>query len=619
VTTSLPELRRPGSDTLVVMLLRSSIMLFMVGRQILTLRENRQLTDRLDQRVTERTAELRANEQRFAALVQHSSDVVSIIDLDGCIHYQSKSSFEVLGYHPEELIGTSIVRLLDDMSADRLQAAMTKVVDRALHSSVVELNVVHADGRIGVVEMTVTNLLAEPSVQGLVLNSRDISERKKLEDELVHQAFHDPLTGLANRALFQDRVEHALRRWQDGTVAIVFLDLDGFKEINDSLGHAAGDLLLSEVADRLRSCVRHGDTVSRFGGDEFAVLIDDINHDVDPAGLAEHISERFSAGFVIEGREIEIRASAGIALCEGPDTTVGQLLRNADLAMYRAKMTRPGSYVTYDPEMHASLVERLELESDLRRAVREGQLEVYYQPTVAVDTERLVSMEALVRWRHSKRGFVPPLAFIPLAEQSGLIHEIGRQVLETACHQLARWRTTYPSFSALTVSVNVSGRQLQRDDFVDEVSGILAASGLDPRGLVLELTESILLEDTEGSLTKLRRLKSMGIKLALDDFGTGYSSLSYLHRFPIDVLKIDKSFVDLLGLGTDQQEIVQTIVQLGANLRMYTVAEGVEHESQMLALRRLGCHYAQGFHFAEAVPPEQIEPMLAALELNLSA
>jgi EAL domain-containing protein (putative c-di-GMP-specific phosphodiesterase class I) len=287
--------------------------------------------------------------------------------------------------------------------------------------------------------------------------------------------------------------------------------------------------------------------------------------------------------------------------------------------MYRAKSIRPGSHVTYDPEMHASLVERLELESDLRRAVREGHLEVYYQPTVAVDTERLVSMEALVRWQHPERGFVPPLSFIPLAEQSGLIHEIGRQVLEEACHQLARWRTTYPSFSELTVSVNVSGRQLQRDDFVDEVSGILAESGLDPKGLVLEITESVLLEDTEGSLTKLQQLKAMGIKLALDDFGTGYSSLSYLHRFPIDVLKIDKSFVDLLGLGSDQQKVVQTIIQLGANLRMDTIAEGVELESQMAALRELGCHFAQGFHFSKAVPAGEIEPLLAASELVVSA
>jgi predicted signal transduction protein with EAL and GGDEF domain len=373
------------------------------------------------------------------------------------------------------------------------------------------------------------------------------------------------------------------------------------------------------VADRLGSCVRHGDTVSRFGGDEFAVLIDGVNQSVDPEGLAEKISERLSAGFVIEGREIEIRASAGIALCEGPDITVGQLLRNADLAMYRAKTTRPGSYVTFDPEMHASLVERLELESDLRRAVRDGQLEVYYQPTVSVDSERLVSMEALVRWRHAERGFVPPLTFIPLAEVSGLIHEIGRQVLDIACHQLARWREAYPSFSELTVSVNVSGRQLQREDFVAEVSSILASSRLDPTGLVLEITESVLLDDTEGSLIKLQQLKAMGIRLALDDFGTGYSSLSYLHRFPIDVLKIDKSFVDLLGLGTDQQKVVQTIIQLGANLRMDTIAEGVEHEAQIRALRDLGCHFAQGFHFSEAVPSHEIEPMLAASELNVTA
>jgi diguanylate cyclase (GGDEF)-like protein/PAS domain S-box-containing protein len=603
-----------GHNDKTVTWLRTAILLFLVARQVLTVRENRHLTDRLEQRVSERTEQLRASEHRFEALVKHSSDVVTLIDLDGYVRYQSESSLGVLGYRAEQLIGTTILDLLDESSQDLFRNACADVLQRPLGTAVVEVSVRRSDGTRTLLETRVTNLLEEPSVEGLVLNSRDISEQRKLERDLMHQAFHDPLTALANRALFQDRVSHALRRsaGKAGGVGVLFLDLDGFKEVNDSLGHPAGDSLLIEVAQRLDRCVDAKDTVARFGGDEFAILLAGQDGSGEAVTLARRIGEALSEPFLISEREMPIRASVGIALTEDAATTADQLMRNADLAMYRAKTIRRGSYVIYDPEMHAHLVERLELERDLRRAVREQQLEVYYQPTMAVGNGDLASFEALVRWPHADRGFVPPLTFIPLAEQIGLIHEIGLYVLTTACKQLVEWHNLYPDRSDLSVSVNISGRQLQRDDFVNEIAEVIRTTGIKPGALLLEITESVLLDDREGTLEKFAQLKAMGLRLAIDDFGTGYSSLSYLREFPVDVLKIDKSFVDELADGAeDKDNVVQTILQLGANLGMTTIAEGIEDVTQVDALRRMGCGYAQGFHLGRPAPADQIEQLIA--------
>jgi EAL domain-containing protein (putative c-di-GMP-specific phosphodiesterase class I) len=331
--------------------------------------------------------------------------------------------------------------------------------------------------------------------------------------------------------------------------------------------------------------------------------------------MAQRIVGSFEAAYTIAEREMTVRTSVGIATADSSIMEMGQLLRNADLAMYRAKSAGGGSYVDYDPEMHRSLVERLELERELRRAVRDGTIEVHYQAILAIRSEQVVGFEALARWPHPERGYVPPTTFIPLAEQTDVIHALGRMVLETACRQLVAWQGFDDVPADLSMSVNISGHQLQRHDFVEIVAEVIAETGINPSCLVLELTESVLLGDTEGALNTLQRLKALGIRLAIDDFGTGYSSLSYLHRFPIDILKIDKSFVDRLGGSTADEEVMSTILQLGANLHMTTVAEGIEGFQQALALRRLGCELAQGFHYASPVPAAQIDRLLVGIDL----
>jgi diguanylate cyclase (GGDEF)-like protein/PAS domain S-box-containing protein len=592
---------------------RSFIILALVGRQVLSLLENLSLARHLEARVVERTAELRASEQRFQALVQHSSEVVILVDADGKVEYVSESMTRVFGYSEAHLLGRPLTRILDDDAGIRLRQGLAEVAERAYGVLELELPLRHRDGHQCTVQFTITNLLDNPSVGGLVLNTRDISERRQLEDQLVHQAFHDSLTSLANRALFKDRVDHALQRTkrQTPSVAVLFLDLDGFKEVNDSLGHAAGDRLLIQVAERLHSCVRPSDTVARFGGDEFAVLIEDASDDIDVVQVAERVLEGLRQPFVVNGRELHVRGSMGIARMDGDVDGADQLLRNADLAMYRAKAAGNGGYERYDPEMHTELVQRVRLEADLRRALEAGELFLQYQPTFDLASGQLVGAEALARWRHPTRGLVPPTEFIPLAEASGLIRPLGAWVLREACRQAAEWQRSAPRRDKpLALSINLSGRQLQFPEVVDDVGLALSESGLPPDSLVLEMTESVLMDDNENVLDILRRIKQLGARLAIDDFGTGYSSLSYLHRFPVDMLKIDRSFVERLSHASDNAELARTIVRLGQSLQLVTVAEGVEDSAQFLALRRMGCDIGQGYYFGRPMESEEIGRLL---------
>ena len=422
-----------GAADPVVSGLRSLMLLALVARQVVTLRENDGLTGQLERRVEERTAQLLASQQRFQALVQHSSDVVVIVDAAGAVTYQSESAFRVLGFGPDtlgQLLAERVVPADRDRFTGTLDAAALEPY--AVLQVDVRLDLVH--GRTRYVESTVTNLLSEPSVQGLVLNIRDVTERHRLEQQLVHDASHDSLTGLANRAYFERQVRRGLLRdigAPDGGVAVLFLDLDGFKEVNDSLGHAYGDLLLVAVADRLRAGVRSTDVVARLGGDEFAVLICDPAAARQAVATAERLSAALAEPLTPQGKEIHVRASTGIAVADAQAGAgdAGSLLRNADLAMYRAKAAREGGYVLFDPQMHAHLVDRLALETDLRRAIREDALGLHYQPIVDLPTGAVLGVEALVRWEHPDRGSVSPAAFIPLAEDSGLIHDLGRQVL----------------------------------------------------------------------------------------------------------------------------------------------------------------------------------------------
>jgi diguanylate cyclase (GGDEF)-like protein/PAS domain S-box-containing protein len=592
---------------------RSFIIVALVGRQVLSLLENSSLARHLESRVIERTAELRASEQRFQALVQHSSEVVILVGPDAKVEYVSESMTRVFGYSEAHLLRRPLTQILDPDPGLRLREGLAEVAERPYGVLELELPLRHRDGHRCTVQFTITNLLDNPSVGGLVLNTRDISERRQLEDQLVHQAFHDSLTSLANRALFKDRVDHALQRTkrQTPSVAVLFLDLDGFKEVNDSLGHAAGDRLLIQVAERLHSCVRPSDTVARFGGDEFAVLIEDASDDIDVVQVADRVLEGLRQPFEVNGRELHVRGSMGIARMESDVDGADQLLRNADLAMYRAKAAGQGGYERYDPEMHTELVQRVQLESDLRRALEAGELFLQYQPTFDLGSGQIVGAEALARWNHPVRGLVPPTEFIPLAEASGLIRPLGAWVLREACRQATEWqRNSPPRERPLTLNINLSGRQLQSPEVVDDVARALTESGLSPSALVLEMTESVLMDDNEDVLAILKQLKQLGPRLAIDDFGTGYSSLSYLHRFPVDMLKIDRSFVERLSHASDNAELARTIVRLGQSLQLVTVAEGVEDSAQFLALRRMGCDVGQGYYFGRPMESEEISRLL---------
>jgi diguanylate cyclase (GGDEF)-like protein len=427
---------------------------------------------------------------------------------------------------------------------------------------------------------------------------------------MVHQALHDALTGLPNRALFLDRLEHALARAsRAGTdIAVLFLDLDRFKTVNDSLGHAAGDQLLCAVAERIASCMRTADTAARLGGDEFAVLLEDLASTREAVGVAERIIAALEAPVLVAGREVHVSASIGIATGDGDSE---DLLRHADVAMYRAKAKGKGCYAMFEQGMQAEVIERLELEADLQRAVDRDEIEVFYQPIMRLGSEELAGHEALVRWRHPERGLMSPLSFVPVAEETGLIVPVGRFVLREACRQAAAWQAMVPG--DLTMNVNLSGRQLEDPALVGEVSSILRETGLPAGRLVLEITETVLMQDTEATIERLRSLRALGVRLAVDDFGTGYSSLRYLNRFPLDVLKMAKPFVDGLATQSEDPALARAIIDLGSSLGLQIVAEGIEGADQLVQLRRLGCPLGQGFLFSRPMPAADAETHLLTL------
>jgi diguanylate cyclase (GGDEF)-like protein len=455
-------------------------------------------------------------------------------------------------------------------------------------------------------------------VQGYVLTTRDITRRKALEDQLTHQAFHDSLTGLANRALFIDRLRQAMQRRgrADAPVVVLLLVLDVFKDVNDSLGHGAGDELLRGVAGRLREFCRQYDTVARLGGDEFAILVDDLTDAAQAAGLAERLLEALRIPFTLQGQQLVAQASLGIALTD-PDRAENaeDLLRNADVAMYLAKQQGQSGYAFFEQSMHDNLLRKLALTADLRDGLDRGEITVAYQPIVELNTGRTVGVEALARWRHPQRGPIGPDEFIPLAEQTGLIQPLGRHVLEQSCADAAGWRRQFPAAS-LTLNVNLSVRQVQHLGIVAEVGEILAATGLPPAALVLEITESVLSEDHELLAEQLWALKRLGIRLAVDDFGTGYSSLSRLRHFPIDSLKIPKPFVDGILQGPEESALARAIIDLSATLGLYVVAEGIEHRGQWDELARLNCQFGQGYYFAKPTTSAEIAALLGRAHLG---
>jgi diguanylate cyclase (GGDEF)-like protein/PAS domain S-box-containing protein len=550
--------------------------------------------------VKEDVVTLATSEARFRSLVQNSSDVILIADPDTSIRYASPAAKQVLGLSVPQLVGT---RLMDHVHPDDATAAHRFFVAVAASApslpSVQEWRLTRPDGTVLWTENTGTNLLDEPTVNGIVVNSRDISERQTLQSRLTHQAFHDELTQLSNRALFLNRVGHTVARTPRGRhpSAVLFLDLDDFKKVNDSLGHAVGDELLVAAANRLTTCVRPGDTIARLGGDEFAVLLEDVNDMAEIEVVAERISAALRAPFHVRGRDVFISVSMGIATVALGDTA-DDVLRNADLAMYNAKGRRKGRYAMYERSMHDELMERLELEADLRNAVDSGDFQVEYQPIVNLVTGDVHAAEALVRWHHPTRGVIQPGKFVELAEETGLILPIGRQVLREACERARDWRVRNRGSRPFQISVNLSARHFQDSSLVPDVQHALSDSGLEPWALTLEITESVLMLRSGETLEKLQALKALGLNLAIDDFGTGYSSLGYLQQFPIDVLKIDRTFVDAVGVEDQNATLARAIIALGRTLQIETVAEGIERVEQREGLRALGCTLGQGFLFA---------------------
>lgn len=571
-----------------------------------------------------RLTALAASEQRALretnVLVKHASDIIARLDRNGMAQFLSPAVESVLGGRPEDLLGHSIWSHVHPGDSEHAHHFHKQLLKQPGRGQMLELDFVHHDGSRRVLELRGTNLLDDPEVGAIVLNARDITERKRLEGRLEQQALHDALTGLPNRRLFVDRLEHALSRSHRHRqpVGVMFLDLDRFKLINDTLGHDMGDRLLMMVADRLKACLRVEDTVARLGGDEFTILIEEVTDQYSPVEVAKRIVTVFEEPFDLSGHEVTVITSIGIVQSVGAESNPSDMLRDADVAMYRAKQNGKGRYECYDASMAMAAPEQLKLEGDLRRALKQSSAEnsefvLHYQPLVDLKTGAIVAFEALVRWQHPERGLLAPDHFILLAEETGLIVALGQWVLETACRQAITFQTqlgTVPS-----MAVNLSLKQLKHPSLVEDVACVLQTTGLRPDLLELEIAESHIMEDATATVAKLEQLKALGVRLAVDDFGTGYSSLGHLMRFPIDNLKIDKSFIQNLPnsqtvKGKNDTLIVEAVIALSRALDLGVVSEGVESSQQVSHLRDLGCDMGQGYYFARPMPAEAVVPFM---------
>src|SRR5688572_28972015 len=598
-----------GKDTVTVMTVAIFVLAVLVmARQSVILRD--------DAKERQRKA-VDLVEARFASLIRNASDAIMIVGADGRIEYASPAMQRTFGLWHDDLVGRRLGEIWREADRERIASFLAEITaTQGVSIGPVELSVGTKTKRF-IAECVGSNLLDDPAVKGLALNLRDVTERKALEDQLRQLAFHDPLTLLANRSLFRNRVEHALTLAHRSRqlVAVMFLDLDNFKNVNDSLGHAAGDRLLQAAAQRLVKSTRPSDTVARLGGDEFAILLEGITTTGDVERIAAAITQSFNSPLLLDGGETPMSASVGVAFSQ-PDNDTDQLLRNADIAMYKAKAAGKGRFVVFHPRMQEQLRHRLRLEEDMQRALERNEFFLEYQPVIDLTHRELLGVEALVRWNHPEHGRVMPGVFIPIAEESGQIVELGRMVLVAACRQVRAWSRSIAAGDGLRVAVNISGRHLQHADLVADVRHALHVSGLDPGNLVIELTESTIMHNTEVNLERFRALKALGVRLAIDDFGMGYSSLSYLHRFPIDILKIDRAFVSRLTARGEGPELARAVVMLGETLGLETVAEGIEHEEQASKLLELGCVAGQGFLFAGASSLEAVTASLFAARRN---
>jgi len=554
---------------------------------------------------------LRETEERYQRLVELSPDAI-IVHANARIRFVNGAGVKLLGAAgTAQVLGKPITDFVRNDRRENVESRIHQTVKEETELPFVEEKLRRLDGKEVYVEVAAVPFVYEGEAAVQVV-ARDISRRKEIEERLIHDAFHDALTGLPNRVLFAEHLKLAVERAKRPKrylFAVLFLDLDRFKNINDSLGHTVGDQLLIGIARRLEDCLRHIDTVARLGGDEFAVLLDGIEDSSDAVRVAERLQKALRQPLNLGGHEVFTSASIGIALSSTGYEQPEEVVRDADTAMYRAKALGKARHEIFDTEMHARAVTLLQLENDLRRAVERDEFCVYYQPIISLDGGGIYGFEALIRWQHPERGLVAPSQFITVAEETGLIIPMGRWVLREACRQMRQWQKQFPSVRSLTLSVNLSGKQLTQPDLVAQVEQILRESDFDPRLLQLEITESAVIENTRTVTEMLLQLRDLGLRLSMDDFGTGYSSLSYLHRFPINTIKIDRSFINSQESG-DENEIVRTIIMLARSMGMNVVAEGVETHDQLSYLKSLDCEYGQGFLFSRPVHAEAVEQML---------
>ncbi len=579
----------------------------------------------LEDRNEEMEAKLKDSEELHRFIVNNSPDLVYMLDRNGCFIFLNERLESLLGYKKDELIGRHYSELVDD---DHLEQARNIFNERRMGERAatnVELRLKSRLNRRGPrlfhaqslwMELTAEGVYSDPNERtrenfvGTYGTARDISERKEAEEVINFQAYHDLLTHLPNRALLKDRLSLAIAhaRRNKRKLAVMFLDLDRFKLVNDTLGHTMGDRLLKAVANRLQSCLRRGDTLARFGGDEFTLLLPEVRTKDDVVVIASKILDRLNAPFVIDGHELFVGASIGISIYPEAGDSEEALIQNADIAMYQVKGRGKNGYQFFSEEMNHSFSTRLSLERELRNGLAQGELKVYYQPQVSLNDGRITGVEALVRWQHPIRGLVEPNDFLPMAEETGLICQIDEYVQAQAFTDVSYWRSK--GHGNIRLSVNLSAVQLEKEGFVDRFVSSLQQSGLEASAVKLEITENTLMQDMEVIIPKLKELRRLGVRIAIDDFGTGYSSLSYLQQFPIQTLKIDRSFVGDIREDETDASIVNAIVAMARGLKLDLIAEGVENRTQLRYLHAQGCSEGQGYIFSKPVPANDISKMI---------
>lgn len=559
--------------------------------------------------------ELQNSEKKFRSVIQSASDAIFLVDHNGNITLWNKAAADIFGYSEEEIINFPATSL---MGAKYAKKAIELGLRRTLEEIIAPMSglTINATGRRkdgSEFPLELSGSIWKTN-EGIYYTAiiRDVTERRAAEERLFHEATHDALTGLPNRTQFRTFLQEAIdqSKLKRTEFAVLFLDLDRFKVINDGLGHVVGDKLLVSISERLRACVRPGDIVSRFGGDEFTILLKNIPNPSVVTEVAERLQRELTIPFKIDGYEVFTSASIGIILSDENHGNPESFLRDADTAMYRAKETGKARYEIFDNAMHVRNVNLLQMENDLRRAIDRKEFVIYYQPIINLNNKQIIEFEALLRWNHPERGLVPPNEFIPVAEETGLIVPLGEWTMGEACRQVYEWQQTFPLFKDLCISVNLSIKQLMNPTLTDQVVNILTRTKLDAKYLKLEVTETMVMENADLALNILSELCALGVLVSTDDFGTGYSSLSYLHHFPFERLKIDRSFIGRMDTEAKSEEIVRTILTLAENLHLEVVAEGIENDHQFEQLRKLGCHFGQGYLFSKPVPAQAAEKIL---------